>query len=126
MFILRRPRVAIFAGIIKIVITFITKIFKNSKKIKTIKNYVPKCSLPKINRTKSSESSNILKANIKNLIEKLKILTSHKLKIKYLAKCLYIKPLTFFRVKIFKYFSFILILRLKKPPYFYFYFFVKT
>ena len=45
-FILRRPRVAIFADIIKIVTMFINKsIFKYSTKIKGIRNYVPKCNL---------------------------------------------------------------------------------
>ena len=38
-FILRRPGVAIFAGIIKIVTMFIKTIFKNSRKVKT-RNYV--------------------------------------------------------------------------------------
>ena len=45
-FILRRPTVAIFADIIKIVIVFITTIFKDSKKkVKIIRNYVSKRSL---------------------------------------------------------------------------------
>ena len=44
-FILRRPRVAIFADIIKIVTMFIKTIFKDSKKIKRIRNYVSKCNL---------------------------------------------------------------------------------
>ena len=37
---LRRPGVAIFAGIIKIITMFINAIFKNSRKVKRIKNYV--------------------------------------------------------------------------------------
>ena len=37
---LRRPGVAIFAGIIKIITMFINTIFKNSRKVKRIKNYV--------------------------------------------------------------------------------------
>ena len=40
-FILRRPRVAIFADIIKIVTMLIKKVFKNPKKVKRIRNYVP-------------------------------------------------------------------------------------
>ena len=39
-FILRRPRVAIFAGIIKIVTMFIKTIFKEPKKVKRIGNNV--------------------------------------------------------------------------------------
>ena len=39
-FILRRPRVAIFADIIKIATMFIKTIFKNSKKVKRIINHV--------------------------------------------------------------------------------------
>ena len=38
-FILRRPGVAAFADIIKIVTMFIKTIFKNSRKVKRIKNY---------------------------------------------------------------------------------------
>ena len=37
-FILRRPRVAIFANIIKVVTMFIKKIFQDSKKVKRIRN----------------------------------------------------------------------------------------
>ena len=44
-FILRRPRVAIFADIIRIVTMFIKKIFKDSIKVKRIGNYVSECSL---------------------------------------------------------------------------------
>ena len=44
-FILKRPTVTIFADIIKIVIVFITTIFKDSKKVKIIRNYVSKRSL---------------------------------------------------------------------------------
>ena len=44
-FIIRRPRVAIFAGIIKIMTMFIKKIFKYSKIIKRISNYIPKSNL---------------------------------------------------------------------------------
>ena len=40
MFILRRPEVANFADIIKIVAMFIKKIFKDSKKVKRFRNYV--------------------------------------------------------------------------------------
>ena len=43
--ILRRSRVAIFADIIKIVNIFIKTIFKDSKKVKRIRNYLPKCNL---------------------------------------------------------------------------------
>ena len=39
-FILSRPRVAIFADIIKIATTFIRTIFKDSKKVKRTSNYV--------------------------------------------------------------------------------------
>ena len=35
-FVLRRPRVAIFAGIIKIITMFIKTIFKDSKKLKEL------------------------------------------------------------------------------------------
>ena len=38
----RRPRVAIFADIIKIVTIFINNIFLNSKKVKRIRNYISK------------------------------------------------------------------------------------
>ena len=44
-FILRRPGVAIFADIIKIITGFIEKMFKDSRKVKKIRNYVPKCNL---------------------------------------------------------------------------------
>ena len=44
-FILRRPREAIFADITKIVTMFIKTILKDSKKIKRIRNYVPKWNL---------------------------------------------------------------------------------
>ena len=44
-FILRRREVAIFAGIIKFVITFIKTIFEDSRKVKRIRNYVSKCNL---------------------------------------------------------------------------------
>ena len=43
--ILRRPSVAISADVIKIVSMFIKKIFEDSKKVKRIKNYVPKFNL---------------------------------------------------------------------------------
>ena len=43
--ILRRPGVAIFAGIIKIVTRFIKQIFKDSRKGKGIRNYTLKCNL---------------------------------------------------------------------------------
>ena len=43
--ILRRPGVAIFADIIKVITMFIKKIFKDSRKVKRIRNYVPKCNL---------------------------------------------------------------------------------
>ena len=42
--ILRRPGVAIFADIIKVITMFIKKIFKDSK-VKRIRNYVAKCNL---------------------------------------------------------------------------------
>ena len=44
-FILRMPRVAIFAVIIKIVTMFIKPNFDDSKKVKSIRNYVSKCDL---------------------------------------------------------------------------------
>ena len=44
-FILRRPRVAIFADIIKIVTIFIKAILKGSKEVKRIRNYLSKCNL---------------------------------------------------------------------------------
>ena len=40
--VLRRPGVAIFANIIKIITRFIKEIFKVSGKVKTIRNYVSK------------------------------------------------------------------------------------
>ena len=40
---LRTPGVAIFADIIENVIIFIKKIFKDSSKVKRIRNYVSKC-----------------------------------------------------------------------------------
>ena len=43
--ILRRPGVAIFADIIKIVTMFIKTVIKDSRKIKRIRNYVSKPSL---------------------------------------------------------------------------------
>ena len=42
---LRRPGVAIFGGIIKIVTMFIKTIFEDSKKLKRVKNYVSKRNL---------------------------------------------------------------------------------
>ena len=44
-FILRRPRVATFANIIKVVTMFIKAIFRYPKKVKRIINYVSKCNL---------------------------------------------------------------------------------
>ena len=44
-FILRRPRVASLADIIKSVTMFIKAIFKDSKKVKRIRNYVSSGSL---------------------------------------------------------------------------------
>ena len=44
-FILRRPGVAIFADIIKIVTMFIKTILKDSRKVKRISNYVSKWNL---------------------------------------------------------------------------------
>ena len=44
-FILRRPRAASFAEIIKVAITFNKTTLKDSKKVKRIKNYVLKCNL---------------------------------------------------------------------------------
>ena len=44
-FILRRPREAIFAAIIKIVTVFVKTNFEDSKKVKRIRNYVSKCNL---------------------------------------------------------------------------------
>ena len=43
--ILRRPGVAIFADIIKIITRFIKKIFKDSRKAKKVRNYVLKINL---------------------------------------------------------------------------------
>ena len=43
--ILRKPGVAIFADIIKLVTFFIKIILKNSRKAKIIKNFVSKCNL---------------------------------------------------------------------------------
>ena len=42
---LEKPRVVIFAGIMKILTTFIKTIFKYSKKVKRIRNCVPKSNL---------------------------------------------------------------------------------
>ena len=42
---LEYPRVVIFADIIKILTTFIKTIFKDLKKVKRIRNYVPKSNL---------------------------------------------------------------------------------
>ena len=44
-FVWRRSRVAIFADSIKIVTMFIKTIFKDSKKVRRIRNYVSKCNL---------------------------------------------------------------------------------
>ena len=44
-FILRRPRVAVLADIIKIVCMIFKTIFKVSKKVKRITNYLSKCKL---------------------------------------------------------------------------------
>ena len=44
-FILRRPGVANFAEIIKIVTMFIKKFFKDPKEVNRIRNYIPKCNL---------------------------------------------------------------------------------
>ena len=41
-FLLRKPKVAIFANIIKTVTMFIRTIFKDSRKVKRIRNYVSK------------------------------------------------------------------------------------
>ena len=41
----RRPKVAIFADIMKIVTMFINNIFLNSKKVKRIRNYISKRNL---------------------------------------------------------------------------------
>ena len=43
--ILRRPGVALFVDIIKIVTRFIKQIFKDLRKAKRIRNYVLKCNL---------------------------------------------------------------------------------
>ena len=42
---LRKPRVAVFADVIRIIIRFITKFFKTQEKLKRIRNYVQKCNL---------------------------------------------------------------------------------
>ena len=44
-FILRKPRVAKFADVIKIESTFIKTTFKESNKVKRIRKYVLKCNL---------------------------------------------------------------------------------
>ena len=44
-FILRRPGEAIFADIVKIVTFFIKTIFKDSRKVKRIRNFISKCNL---------------------------------------------------------------------------------
>ena len=44
-FVLRRPDGAIFADTIKIVTTFIKKTFKDSRKVRRIRNYVSKWNL---------------------------------------------------------------------------------
>ena len=44
-FISRKPRVAVFADISKIVTMFFTTIFKDSKILKKIRDYEPKCNL---------------------------------------------------------------------------------
>ena len=44
-FVLRRPGVAIFADIIKIVTMFIKRIYKDLRKIRRIRNYVSKWNL---------------------------------------------------------------------------------
>ena len=44
-FILRRPRVTNFADIIKIATMFLKTTFRDSQKIKIIRNYVLKCNL---------------------------------------------------------------------------------
>ena len=43
--ILRRPGVAIFADIVKIITRFIKQIFKDSREAKRIRNYLLKCNL---------------------------------------------------------------------------------
>ena len=43
--ILTRPGVALFVDIIKIIVMFIETIFKYSRKVKRIRNYVSKCNL---------------------------------------------------------------------------------
>ena len=43
--ILRRPGVAIFVGIMKIITRFTKQIFRDSRKAKKIRNYVLKCNL---------------------------------------------------------------------------------
>ena len=44
-FISRRPKESIFTDIIKTITIFQKTIFKDSKKVKRIRNYVPKCNL---------------------------------------------------------------------------------
>ena len=44
-FIIRRPRTANFADIIKVAIIFIKTTLKDSKKVKRIRNYELKCNL---------------------------------------------------------------------------------
>ena len=43
--ILRRPEVAIFAGIIKILTMFIKTVFKDARKVRRIRSQVPKWNL---------------------------------------------------------------------------------
>ena len=42
---LRRPEIATFADIIKTATMFFKKIFEDSRKVKSIRNYVSKCNL---------------------------------------------------------------------------------
>ena len=44
-FILKRPRIAMLADIVKVVTMFIKTVFEDSKKVKKIRNYAPKCNL---------------------------------------------------------------------------------
>ena len=54
-FILRKPRVAIFADIIKIVTMFIKKMFEDSKKVKRIRNNASKSLSVFLNRAKFTD-----------------------------------------------------------------------
>ena len=65
--ILRRPGVATFADIIKIITRFIKKTFKDSRRAKRIRNYVLKCNLYPYLVILKIKNQNF--TNIKNLFQ---------------------------------------------------------